>query len=383
MPILWSVSYIFINLHYVWRVSVSLFYAQADEACIENIKTMFNDMRRGARYTRCTHRLILDGSQHLLRLVFYRLVNTIPVIMKRHHSRRQPHLACLLFALAFAAATPAAADETVTLSRAIELAIANSTRMMIANEEIARARAEKGESWEPGNTTVSYAWGQLNGELKNDNELTVEQSLGSFVTPFYRNALVKTKVATGETQRELVRREITAEVKRAWTDCLYALAKRRLYDGQASTTETLKRICRLRYEQGDITKLEYSMMTTLAVEQQTQADLAEHEQQLAMKRLAWVCSSQTPLTPADTTLHVMATPLAARISQTHTHLFDLQARQRDDMVKVERSKFFPEFSVAYSRQKITPLTGLNSWTVGVSFPPLLHAAEKPPQTSEG
>lgn len=377
----------------------------------------FNDMRRGARYTRCTHRLILDGSQHLLRPVFltglvaslgfvpmavatsagaevqrplatvvigglivstvltllvvpvfYRLVNTIHVIMKRHHSRRQPHLACLLLALAFAAASPAAADETVTLSRAIELAIANSPRMMIANEEIARARAEKGESWELGNTTVSYAWGQLNGEPKNDNELTVEQSLGSLVTPFYRNALVKTKVATGETQRELVRREITAEVKRAWTDCLYALSKRRLYDGQASTTETLKRICRLRYEQGDITKLEYSMMTTLAVEQQTQADLAEHEQQLAMKRLAWVCRSQTPLTPADTTLHVMATPLAGSLSQTHTHLFDLQARQRDDMVKVERSKFFPEFSVAYSRQKITPLTGLNSWTVGVSFP---------------
>ena len=46
MPILWSVSYIFITLHYVWRVSVSLFYAQADEACIENIQTMFNAIVR-------------------------------------------------------------------------------------------------------------------------------------------------------------------------------------------------------------------------------------------------------------------------------------------------------------------------------------------------
>ena len=377
----------------------------------------FNGMKNGTRYTRCTHRLVLDGSMHLLRPVFltglvaslgfvpmavatsagaevqrplatvviggltvstvltlivipvfYRLVNAIPVIMKKYKSNRQAHIPCLLIALACTAASTASADETVTLERAIQLAIDNSPRMRIANEEIVRTRAEKGESWEPGNTTVRYAWGQLNGEPKNDNEISVEQSLGSFVTPFYRNALVKTKVATGETQRELVRREITAEVKRAWTDCLYAISKRHLYDGQASATENLKRICRLRYEQGDITKLEYSMMNTLAAEQQTQANLAAHEMKLAMKRLAWVCRAKTPLMPADTALNIMAMPLATGVSHSHTDLFDLQAKQRDDMVKVERSKFFPEFSVGYARQKITPLTGLNSWTVGISFP---------------
>lgn len=38
------------------------------------------------------------------------------------------------------------------------------------------------------------------------------------------------------------------------------------------------------------------------------------------------------------------------------------------MLKIERSRFFPEFSVGYARQKIAPLTGLDSWMVGVSFP---------------
>ena len=38
------------------------------------------------------------------------------------------------------------------------------------------------------------------------------------------------------------------------------------------------------------------------------------------------------------------------------------------MLKIERSRFFPELSVGYVRQKIAPLTGLNSWMVGVSFP---------------
>ena len=38
------------------------------------------------------------------------------------------------------------------------------------------------------------------------------------------------------------------------------------------------------------------------------------------------------------------------------------------MLKVERSKYFPEFSFGYSLQKIAPLKGLDSWSIGVALP---------------
>jgi len=40
------------------------------------------------------------------------------------------------------------------------------------------------------------------------------------------------------------------------------------------------------------------------------------------------------------------------------------------MLRIERSRFFPELSVGYVRQKIAPLSGLDSWMVGISFPVL-------------
>ena len=46
------------------------------------------------------------------------------------------------------------------------------------------------------------------------------------------------------------------------------------------------------------------------------------------------------------------------------------ADEKKAVLQVERSRFFPELSVGYVRQKIAPLSGLNSWMVGVSFPVL-------------
>ena len=56
------------------------------------------------------------------------------------------------------------------------------------------------------------------------------------------------------------------------------------------------------------------------------------------------------------------------LSTAYTAYFAAEAQQKADIVKVEKSKFFPELSVGYSLQKITPLSGLSSWSVGVAFP---------------
>ena len=89
----------------------------------------------------------------------------------------------------------------------------------------------------------------------------------------------------------MVRKEITAEVKRAWSEYLAAAARARLCRGQDSTAVQLRRIGQLRYDQGEINRLEFSMMNTLAAEQHAQWIEAEDALRLAARRLAWVCRS--------------------------------------------------------------------------------------------
>ena len=133
--------------------------------------------------------------------------------------------------------------------------------------------------------------------------------------------------------------------------------------------EQLRNSGEQRYLQGDIDLAERNMITALAADLNTRWMETAGDLTLAERRFVWTCYSDRPLVPADTTLSVMQMPTEGRILSTrHLDYFNAQLQEKKDLLKIERSRFFPEFSIGYVRQKIAPLTGLNSWMVGASFP---------------
>lgn len=327
--------------------------------------------------------------------VFYKLVGSIRTMFMRRSNRRRNSVksipvvllaVCSLFsgnshAMTVAEKGAGAMMENteagvVSLDKAIETALMNHPRLKMANSEIERAKASKGEIWDGGSTSISYSWGQLNGEYKKDNQLTVEQSLGSFLTPFYKNALVSSQVATGQSYRDMVKKEIIAEVKRAWAYYQYARSIYDLYNNQDMLAEKLRKSGELRYEQGDIDLSEKNMISAMAANIHTMALQWKEELSLSEKRFKWACYSDTDIKPAyegdkgkgllkDYDEINMGSLLP---SLSHMDYFSGQVNEKRNQLKVERSKFFPEFSIGYNRQKISPFRNLNSWMVGVSFP---------------
>lgn len=378
----------------------------------------FNDIRKQTRYHMCTDRIISLGCPHLLRPVFltglvaslgfvpmaiatsagaevqrplatvvigglivstiltliiipvfYRLVGSIAARRIRRKNRLAFRRMMLGIAMLVISVPAVQAQQPVTLEQAVEIALRNHPRLKMAESEIERARASKGEAWDGGNTSFSYSWGQLNGTDRHDNELAIEQSLGSLLTPFYKNALSNTQISKGKSYRDMVKKEITAEVKRAWAHYQYAFNLNALYNGQKELAEQLRNSGEQRYLQGDIDLAERNMITALAADLNTRWMETAGDLTLAERRFVWTCYSDRPLVPADTTLSVMQMPTEGRILSTrHLDYFNAQLQEKKDLLKIERSRFFPEFSIGYVRQKIAPLTGLNSWMVGASFP---------------
>lgn len=378
----------------------------------------FNDIRKQTKYHMCTDRIISLGCPHLLRPVFltglvaslgfvpmaiatsagaevqrplatvvigglivstiltliiipvfYRLVNSITAKRIRRKNRLAFRRMMLGVAILVICVPAVQAQQAVTLEQAVEIALHNHPRLKMAESEIERARASKGEAWDGGNTSFSYSWGQLNGTDRSDNELAIEQSLGSLLTPFYKNALSNTQINKGKSYRDMVKKEITAEVKRAWAYYQYAFNINALYSGQKELAEQLRNSGEQRYLQGDIDLAERNMITALAADLNTRWMEASGELTLAGRRFTWACYSDRSLLPADTTLSVMQMPTENRILSTrHLDYFNAQLQEKKDLLRIERSRFFPEFSIGYVRQKIAPLTGLNSWMVGASFP---------------
>lgn len=298
--------------------------------------------------------------------VFYQIVS-YTVVWKRRFSAKK----FLFFFLLLAVVLPftAKAQEKVTMDQAIELAKQNHPRLKIASAAIRQVKAGRGEVLELSSTEMNYSWGQLNGELRKDKQWEVTQGLGSLLTPFYKNALVNRQVETGTFYRQIVEKEVVAEVKRAWAYYLYACNLRALYNDQNKLAEQLQRMGELRYHQGEITLLEKNMTTSMAADMRNRLFQAQEEEKLALSRLNWVCYADQPLVPVDTALVQFPVDYQApSFSEVHLNYFQSQANEAKAQLNVERSRFFPELSFGYVRQDILPLKGLNSWMVGVSFP---------------
>lgn len=375
----------------------------------------FNDIRKETMYALSTRRVIARGTAHLLRPVFltglvaslgfvpmaiatsagaevqrplatvvigglivstaltlliipvfYQIVS-YTVVWKRRFSAKK----FLFFFLLLAVVSPftAKAQEKVTMDQAIELAKQNHPRLKIASAAIRQVKAGRGEVLELSSTEMNYSWGQLNGELRKDKQWEVTQGLGSLLTPFYKNALVNRQVETGAFYRQVVEKEVVAEVKRAWAYYLYACNLRALYNDQNKLAEQLQRMGELRYHQGEITLLEKNMTTSMAADMKNRLFQAQEEEKLALSRLNWVCYADRPLVPVDTALVQFPVDYQApSFSEVHLNYFQSQANEAKAQLNVERSRFFPELSFGYVRQDILPLKGLNSWMVGVSFP---------------
>ena len=303
--------------------------------------------------------------------VFYRIVNST-VIWRRTGFRIGKFclFTLLLFFLLPGLSVSLQAQQPVTLEQAIEIAKEHHPRLKMATLAIEQARAERGEILEATPTSFSYSWGQLNGENRKDKDLTLEQNLGSLLVPFYKNKLVNRKVETGTFYREMVEKEVIAEVKRAWAYYQYTSNLSALYTDQDKMATELMRIAGLRYEQGEITLLEKNMMSTLAADLHNRLFQAQEQQQMALNRFRWTCYADSLITPAASsqTLFIIAPETDHSLSAAHLSYFNSQASEAKAQLRVERSRLFPEISFGYTRQDIFPLKGLNAWMAGLSFP---------------
>ena len=293
--------------------------------------------------------------------VFYKIVNSFAVWRRPGSKFHLPFFVILPLLLLIPSFASAQQPKAVSLEQAIEIAKQNHPRLKIAANAIRQAKATRGEIVEAAPTSFNYSWGQLNGENKQDKELAFEQSLGSLLTPFYKNALVSRQVKTSTYYRRMVEKEVIAEVKRAWAYYQYAANLCSMYRDQDKMAEELKRIGEIRYQQGEITLLEKNMMTTTAADLHNRWYQAQEEEKTALARFQWCCYADSPIVPADSTLSLFYTTLSdGNLSEAHTGYFRSQAEEAKAMLHVERSHFFPEISIGYTRQDILPLKNLNA-----------------------
>ncbi len=301
--------------------------------------------------------------------VFYRLVNNFPILLRQQWIKKMfPFLT--IIGLSLLPLTSATGQEKITLEQALERALEKNPRLKSAKLSIEQTRATKNELWEFSPMEFTYSKGQINGLEWKDQDISVSQAVGSLLTPFYKNTALKKTVTSKTYYQEIVVREITTEVKKAWNNYLYSFNIFKLYEGQDSLAAQFQKITTARHQSGDITRLELTMANTLAATMKNRYFEALQQLRLSTSQLQLVCYSDTVITPIDTLLSPLAVSFQDTLSKLYVNYLESTVEQNKALVNIEKSRFFPELSIGYTNRTITPDRNLHAFTVGVAFPVL-------------
>lgn len=279
--------------------------------------------------------------------------------------------------LAFLCLIPAgglqAQPKEVTFKEVVSMAVENSPRLRNAALEIESQKAGRGQITNFGSTEASYTFGQINDAYKGDYQVNVTQSIGSLLTPFYENKLVNSRVKSARLTRELTRKEVVAEVKRAWYAYLNAVYLSGLYKDQAELYKKVAAVAEAQYRAGAVTLMDKSIATARAAES---ANLFRQSQTLlrnALARLEWAAFTDTPLSVGEDNYLLPASALLlpdtlSAVSSLYGKIMLQGVDESKRMLQVERSRYFPELFAGYNNQKIMTEKNLTNWQVGVTVP---------------
>lgn len=301
--------------------------------------------------------------------IFYRIVNSFE---KQGFKKIKRFFvsSCVLLAFVLPMQAQTSNQQTVvTLDECIEMALQNNPMLKHADVEIDRVKAGRGAVVDLSPMEFDYAQGQLNSDDKKDRQYNLSQSLGSLITPIYKNKLVNRQIESAQIGRKLTEKELIAEVKSAWNELLYAFELERIYTEEASMAQKIRKSGEAKYRVGEITLLEKSISDALAADMQNKLFQSEQNRIIATNKLRAVCFSPVSLTPAGAQLELLSPLPALQAGETlQSQRIQSFINERKAEVSIEASKFFPELSLGYQNQNILPLKGLQSWSIGVSFP---------------
>ena len=290
----------------------------------------------------------------------------------------------IVFAISiFFSGAPVAFGQVLTRDQAIDFALKNNFEVKAAQYEVAGQRQLKKTSFDLPKTDVTLMYGQYNSFVRNDNNITVSQSiplsaLGS------QGKLNRSLLVSAELKRASTENELIFQVKRLYGELSYAYSLQSLLLEQDSIFEGFYKAASLRYKSGETNLLEQATAETQRSEaknrlRQIEADIAVLRTQLK----AVLNSSELPdvqekelrvdenSSVADTTL-LSSNPALAFSRQ--------QIEVAKNEKKVQAAKAGPDLLLGYFNQTLIgtvhPESGavagssqrFSGFQVGVSIP---------------
>lgn len=161
------------------------------------------------------------------------------------------------------------AQDSFTLDQAVETALKNNISLKAASLETESQRSLKGTAFDLPKTSVTLMRGQYNSYSKNDNNITVAQTI-PFTALGSQGRYNRAALALSELNVEVTKNELIYQVRQLYIDLTYAKAKQKLLLKQDSIYQGFLKASAARYSSGETNLLEKATAETQSNEVKNQ-----------------------------------------------------------------------------------------------------------------
>jgi cobalt-zinc-cadmium resistance protein CzcA len=328
------------------------------------------------------------------------------VLTDKLKSRKVQAVTPLLIALLFFGSTSVRAQNSGKLDEWIAAGLKNNNAVLAADAEIKSSEYLKRTATEINKTNVSLMYGQYNSFAKNDNNLTISQSIPFPTTFAAKSKLAGAVVERNELKKKLTEAEVVYQIKQVYYEWLHLNQRGTLLMRRDSIYKLLKKASSLRYETGETNLLERSSAEARSLEMENQLMQWRADRMNLAARLSALLASQVDTLQEndfkEATLNIQVD--SALVSGSPFVLYMKQQMTTAELQKkVDKNALLPDLSIGYFNQTLygvaygsdpmAPLAGYGNrfqgFVAGVTIPlwfapqsAKIKAAEYSRQTAE-
>lgn len=253
----------------------------------------------------------------------------------------------------------------LTVQQAIDVALKNNAGIKTVAYDVESQRQLKKTGFDLPKTSVSLQYGQYNSFAKNDNNISITQSIPLTILGS-QASLNRSLLASSELKKAFTENDLVYQVKQVYYQLAFVKARHELLLQQDSIYEGFLKSASLRYKTGESKLLEQTTAETQRNEVRNQLRQNESTATILRTQLQTLLNSEQ--LPDISENELTEIPFDASQDTTIlTNPFLAYVRQQVDVAKslkkVETAKFAPDLMIGYFNQTLINTINVENGTV--------------------
>lgn len=255
------------------------------------------------------------------------------------------------------------AQKTLSLEECLDVARSNNQRLKVSELQVEKELLIGKGAAEIPKTAINGKYGQYNSVYSGDNNITVSQSI-PFPTVFLKERqLGELKSAQAQVIRESVWKDLALNISTVYERIQFLKLKEASLTTLDSVYAVLENRYQVKFEQQEVSKLDFTLVSTKRKEIQNNLQLNQREIEQAESRLTFLIGSDESVSTAISSSELLIFSVLIDSTQLKGHpsqqYFELQEQVIQKEKEVLVSRALPDITLGYVNQTLVGMHTLD------------------------